>query len=580
MIHPVLMAAILALAAVLATPAPSCAGAEPSFREMFERHTAVMLLIDPANGAIVDANPAAEKFYRHAMEALRTMTIQEINALSDEQVAQELRLASSEGRTYFVFRHRLATGEIRTVEVRSHPYEFAGRTLLLSIVTDITPLRRDEDTLWHYQARLEATVDEQVGELTATQRRLTQFLLAGGAVQTALIVVLVITIRRRRDSERRFRDVSEAAGEYIWEISTDGRYRYVSDRSAEVLGYPPADLVGRTPFDFMPEDEARRVRGWFATALRRGRPFRGFQHRGIDGRGRAIWIEMNGLPVRRRGAVVGFRGAGMDITERKRAEAERERMLAALARSSEEMARLAEVTAHHFQEPSRRLVSYAQRLRSVIAARPDDTDSRLALDIIEREAMRLRSLVRDVQFYLAAGQADPESGPTDADAVLAHELRLMGTALEGAGAAVTADPLPAVAVGPRRLQAILHALLDNALRFRRPDRTPAIHLSAARRGDRVEFRVCDNGTGIPPAYRERVFRLFERLDGRPGNSGVGLSIVRRMVEAAGGTARIADSAEGGVCVVFDLPAAAGGNDGAAPPPSGMPAGAPAGEIAS
>ena len=112
---------------------------EKRFRQLFQSHHAVMLLIDPASGAIVDANAAASRFYGFSHDDLCARLIHQINQLSPEEVAVEMALAATEKRNYFVFRHRLANGEQRWVEVYSTPVEVRhGRTLLYSIIHDIT----------------------------------------------------------------------------------------------------------------------------------------------------------------------------------------------------------------------------------------------------------------------------------------------------------------------------------------------------------------------------------------------------------------------------------------------------------
>ncbi len=117
---------------------------EVRFRQMFERHNSVMLLIDPASGAIVDANAAASRFYGHPPVRLTSMNIAQINTKLPAEIAAERTRAIQENRNYFIFPHRLASGEIRTVEVHSSPVEVAGHTLLFSIIHDITERKRIE----------------------------------------------------------------------------------------------------------------------------------------------------------------------------------------------------------------------------------------------------------------------------------------------------------------------------------------------------------------------------------------------------------------------------------------------------
>jgi PAS domain S-box-containing protein len=120
---------------------------EERFRSMFERHKAVMLLIEPESGAIVDANAAAAEFYDHSREELCGLKIQDFNQLSPEEVAAERQRAVEERRNHFVFPHRLATGEVRWVEVYSTPIASQGKSLLFSIIHDITERKRAEEEL-------------------------------------------------------------------------------------------------------------------------------------------------------------------------------------------------------------------------------------------------------------------------------------------------------------------------------------------------------------------------------------------------------------------------------------------------
>jgi PAS domain S-box-containing protein len=120
---------------------------EERFHHMFERHQAVMLVIEPESWAIVDANLAAAQFYRFSCEELRRMRIEDINQLPPEEVAAERRRALEERRNYFIFPHLLAGGESRWVEVYSTPLVVGGRSLLFSVIHDITERKRMEEAL-------------------------------------------------------------------------------------------------------------------------------------------------------------------------------------------------------------------------------------------------------------------------------------------------------------------------------------------------------------------------------------------------------------------------------------------------
>ena len=132
---------------------------EVGHRAMFERSAAVQLLIDPEDGAIVDANPAACRFYGHARDALGRMCIDDINTLSPREVRREMATVCAGEREEFRFRHRLASGEIRDVLVRSCFIEIAGRPLLHSVVHDAAEQGRAEARLQAAHGRLRSVTD-------------------------------------------------------------------------------------------------------------------------------------------------------------------------------------------------------------------------------------------------------------------------------------------------------------------------------------------------------------------------------------------------------------------------------------
>jgi two-component system, cell cycle sensor histidine kinase and response regulator CckA len=120
---------------------------EQRYRSLFENNHAVMLIVDPDNGAIMDANPAACTYYGWPREQMRGKSISEINTLTEPQVHEEMRAARISQRNHFLFKHRRADGSIRDVEVYSGPIELGSRELLYSIVHDVTERKRAREAL-------------------------------------------------------------------------------------------------------------------------------------------------------------------------------------------------------------------------------------------------------------------------------------------------------------------------------------------------------------------------------------------------------------------------------------------------
>lgn len=120
--------------------------------KVFQKHRAPMLLVRPEDGVLLDANDAALRFYGYSREAMLKLHISDINMLSVDEIRQEMVYATREQRNYFLFRHRLASGEVRDVEVHSSPIDTGDEVQLLSIVYDITERRRTEMALARSEA--------------------------------------------------------------------------------------------------------------------------------------------------------------------------------------------------------------------------------------------------------------------------------------------------------------------------------------------------------------------------------------------------------------------------------------------
>jgi PAS domain S-box-containing protein len=139
---------------------------EELYRNLFDRHSAVKLLIDPDTGRIIDANDAAVKFYGWPHETLTRMMIQEINTLPPEEVKKEMEKVGTDNAIQFEFRHRIADGSVRNVEVFSSKVEVNGKDLLHSIIHDVTESRKIEDERKKLESQLQQSQKmEAVGQL-------------------------------------------------------------------------------------------------------------------------------------------------------------------------------------------------------------------------------------------------------------------------------------------------------------------------------------------------------------------------------------------------------------------------------
>jgi signal transduction histidine kinase len=225
-----------------------------------------------------------------------------------------------------------------------------------------------------------------------------------------------------------------------------------------------------------------------------------------------------------------------------------------VAQRTADLQRFAEVTAHHLQEPARRVASYAGRLRGQLAGRIDDAEVQVSLDFLSQQAGRLQELLRDVELYLSADQPRARIESCAAEPLLAALLATRAEVIAQIGARVNVGSLPAALIDPPRLLDLFRIALDNALRHGRGEQALRIDIDGELCGEWVRYQVSDNGPGVEEEYRGRVFRVFERLSSSGEGTGVGLAILRRIAESAGGMAWLEEAPGGGCRLVLQLPA--------------------------
>lgn len=150
----------------------SLRNSEKRYRQMFELHGLPKLIIDPANGRILDANPAAGQFYGYAIDTLKTLTIFDVNLSPLADVQAKMAKAANSAMLSCEFIHRSASGEPRHVEVFTGPLESDGKPLLYSVITDVTEKERAKAALQEAHDLLEIRVIERTAELEKVKNRL------------------------------------------------------------------------------------------------------------------------------------------------------------------------------------------------------------------------------------------------------------------------------------------------------------------------------------------------------------------------------------------------------------------------
>jgi chemotaxis family two-component system sensor kinase Cph1 len=276
--------------------------------------------------------------------------------------------------------------------------------------------------------------------------------------------------------------------------------------------------------------------------------------------GRSVPISISvGLVRDRRGRITGMQAVARDISERKRGEEVLAQQAQELARSNAELEQFAYVASHDLQEPLRMMASFSQLLAKRYKGRLD-ADADEFIGYIVDGAIRMQRLIDDLLTYSRVGRLGRPLAPTDCTKIFETTLLNLRSAIEEAGAVVTAGPLPVVMADATQLVRLFQNLIGNAIKFR-GDSPVQIDVGAEYQGDKWLFWIRDNGIGIEPQYLERIFLIFQRLHHRhdyPG-TGIGLAIAKKIVERHGG--RIWVESERGKGSTFYFTLRAGGPDG-------------------
>lgn len=353
--------------------------------------------------------------------------------------------------------------------------------------------------------------------------------------------------RDLRASQERYKRIVDLAAEGIWELDRADRTVFVNRRMAEMLGYEAAEMLGKSPAEFMPPRFQDGVRqsgpAWRSTGEERVVEQAWTARNGMD-----VWTLASAVPLLDdSGAATGYLMAILDITERKRVEQFRKAMAEAQeeARRSQEANRLkSEFLAsmsHELRTPLNAIVGFSELLHDGIVGPVTARQKEYLRDVLA-SAEHLLSLINDVLDLakVEAGKLDFRPREVDVGDVIQEVVSILRPLAVAKRIQVDVEiraELPQVVVDPSKLKQVLYNYLSNAIKF-----TPEagrVKVGACLDGA-VQFRieVKDNGVGVRAEDLGKLFSEFQQLDPEvakqyPG-TGLGLALTKRIVEAQGG----------------------------------------------
>jgi PAS domain S-box-containing protein len=347
--------------------------------------------------------------------------------------------------------------------------------------------------------------------------------------------------RSLRESEERFRSVTQSANDAIVSIDVHSRILSWNQAAQNIFGFSTDEIRGREITMIMPERYRAMHNAGMKRLLTTGESHvigRTIELSGLRKDGTEFPLELS-LSSWKSGGEIFFTGILRDITERKAAQLKledktRELQLKAdeLMRSNRELEQFAYVASHDLQEPIRMIAGYSTLLAEEYFEKIEG-EGKDYLNIIQESSMRMRALVSDLLEYSRLGQGIIQPQPIVVDGVVKKAIENLQLLIQNAGATVTRDQLNfSIMAEPLQLLQLFQNFISNALKFRREDVHCKIHVGVREGPAEWIFSVQDNGIGIDPRYHDKIFALFQRLHDRkkyPG-TGIGLSICKKIVE--------------------------------------------------
>ena len=491
---------------------PSCAEkqdrSEEHFRVLFECAPDGYFLYD-LQGRFVDGNRAAEEIIGYQRHELIGKSFLKLNLLSKSQITRAARaliesaVGKPTGPEEFTLRRK--DNSTIPIEVRTYPVRLDGQVLVLGIARDITERKRTQEALISEKAFADSVINSMPG--------------------------------------------------LFYMFDENGRYVWWNKNLETVSGYSADELPHVHPTDFFEDDDHERIKAAVAKTFRDGQVTIEAEFVSKDGTKTPYYF--NGVRVEREGKRY-LVGLGIDITERRQAQAARERLngelqksVRELERSNRELADFAHITAHDLKAPLRGVSTLADWLIEDYGAQLD-AEGLEHLHLVRRRVDRMGQLIDGILHYSEIGYGDHEVEILDTHALVEEVIEQLGPPDH---IQVTIEnTLPSLPAERTRLTQVFQNLISNAIKY--IDKPQGeIQISAYDTDAFWEFRVTDNGPGIEAKHFAHIFQMFQTLSvvDHGNSTGLGLAVAKKIVELYGGRVWLESQMGQGTTFFFTLP---------------------------
>ena len=343
-----------------------------------------------------------------------------------------------------------------------------------------------------------------------------------------------------RDSEERHTTTLAAVNDGIWEWYVPSGGAFFSPVYYTLLGYDDGEFPANYASwrSLVHAEDVERVERDLRQSIETGRSFDVALRMRMKS-GEWLWVSTRGKMIERDkdGKAVRMVGTLSDITERKQIEQE-------LRDKNSELDRFAYTVSHDLKSPLITIQAYAGMIKKDLETgkyeRAQDDMKR-----IEGAADKMTALLNDLLELSRAGRMMCEPSRIDMNRLVGDVLaQLTGVIRQSLVEVVVPPDLPAVHGDHKRIAQVVQNLIENAIKYRGDQAAPRIEIGTRQEGTECVFFVSDNGKGIDPRHHEKVFGLFSKLDADSQGTGVGLALVKRIIEVHGGRVWVESEGEG------------------------------------
>ena len=360
-----------------------------------------------------------------------------------------------------------------------------------------------------------------------------------------------------RESEKRLNLAQHLAkmGDVTWDLTT-GVVTW-SDGIYDLMQYDKSEKIdiNRVNAEIHHPDDLERVTRWLQDCIASGGDIiTPNEYRIIRKDGKVLFVRTSGIIERSGGVPVKVFVTLQDISERVQDQKQLRDSLERLKKSNADLELFTQIAAHDLQEPIRTIVAFSQILRKE-SGQGCSPASEKYLQNIENAGRRMNDLVNDLRTYSGIRPDKIALRRVDMEKVLRAALDNLTLEIGENHASITHDPLPEVCVQKTQFIQVFQNLVDNAIKFRRAEVPPEVHVSVSPLDAMWKFSIRDNGIGIRQQYFEKIFVLFERLHTREtfSGTGLGLALCKRVVEGHGGTIWVESEIDKGSTFHFTVP---------------------------